>query len=218
MKKVTFFKKNGLSLALLGLFLLSWAGQTLTGWKVYNEELQEDNALPVSFFNYLQSGHFISATFENWESEFLQMFIFVVFSIFLFQWGSTESKALDDDDEVNEKPNQRTSPHRMVRRGGIFLWVYANSLSIVLFLFFLFSFSAHSWGSYRYHQKQEMLKQQQAEPFWEYIGSSDFWFESFQNWQSEFLSVFVIVYFTIFLRQKGSSQSKPVDALDTENE
>jgi len=218
MKKASFFKRNGLSISLLGLFLLFWVGQALTGWRVYNEELQEEKALPVSLSNYLTTGHFISATFENWESEFLQMFIFVVFSIFLFQWGSTESKSLEDDEDVNEKPNQRSSPHWMVRQGGIFVWIYANSLSIALFLFFLFSFSAHSWGSYRYHETQELLKQQEPEPFWDYMSSSDFWFESFQNWQSEFLAVFVIVYFTIFLRQKGSSQSKRVDALDTENE
>lgn len=218
MKKASFLKRNGLSISLFSLFLIFWAGQTLTGWHVYNEELQEEKAMSVSLSEYLTTGHFISSTFENWESEFLQMFIFVVFSIFLFQWGSTESKSLKEEEEVNKKPNQRTSPQWMVRQGGVLFWIYANSLSIALFLFFLFSFAAHSWGSYRYHEKQELLKHQQPKPFWDYMSSNDFWFESFQNWQSEFLAVFVIVYFTIFLRQQGSSQSKRVDALDTENE
>ncbi len=218
MKKASFLKKNGLSLALLIIFLLFWIGQAFTGWHVYNEELIEENASPVSFPAYLESGHFLSATFENWESEFLQMFVFVVFSIFLYQIGSPESKELDTEEVVDELPNPRKSPHWMVQKGGIFLWIYANSLSIILFLFFLCSFAAHSFGSYRYHEKQEMLKSQTPKPFWEYIASSNFWFESFQNWQSEFMAVFVIVYFTVFLRQQGSSQSKRVDALDSEYE
>lgn len=218
MKKQSFFKRNGLSIALLFLFLLFWIGQALTGWQVYNEELAETYSPPINLLCYLQSGHFVSSTFENWESEFLQMFIFVVFSIFLFQKGSTESKSLNDSEEVNQKPDSHKSPHYMIRQGGILAWIYTNSLSITLFLFFLCSFLAHAWGSYQYHSVQQILKQENPLPLITYLLSSDFWFESFQNWQSEFLAVFVIVYFTVFLRQRGSSQSKPVDAEDSENE
>ncbi len=218
MKKLSFLKKNGLSVSLLGLFLIFWAAQTLTGWKVYNNELLEENGNPIPFSDYLTSGHFVSATFENWESEFLQMFIFVVFSIFLYQQGSTESKSIEEDEEVDELPDERTSPHWMVRQGGLIKWVYANSLSITLFLFFLLSFLAHSWGSFRHHQTEQLLKNKAPELYSDYIQGSDFWFESFQNWQSEFLAVFVIVYFTVFLRQQGSSQSKKVDAKDEDSE
>ncbi len=217
MKNASFLKKNGLSLTLVALFLIFWIGQTLTGWQVYNDELMEDNAKAISFMSYLSSGHFISATFENWESEFLQMFIFVVFSIFLFQQGSPESKSLENDEDVNQKPNPKKSPHWMVRQGGFLMWCYANSLSIVLFLLFLLSFISHSYGSYKHHIIETELKHKSTESFGQYVSGSEFWFESFQNWQSEFLAVFVIVYFTVFLRQKGSPQSKKVDALDEDN-
>jgi hypothetical protein len=218
MKKASFLKKNGLSISLLVLFLVFWTGQTLTGWKVYNEELTEENGLPISLADYLTSGHFVSATFENWESEFLQMFIFVVFSIFLYQQGSAESKSMEEKEPVDEAPDEHKSPHWMVRQGGLMKWLYANSLSIALFLFFILSFLAHSWGSYRHHQTEKLLKNENPDFYSEYILSTDFWFESFQNWQSEFLAVFVIVYFSIFLRQQGSSQSKKVDSTDEENE
>lgn len=218
MKKASFLKKNGLSISLLVLFLVFWTGQTLTGWKVYNEELLEENGNPIPLADYLTSGHFVSATFENWESEFLQMFIFVVFSIFLYQQGSAESKPMEEKEPVDEAPDERKSPHKMVRQGGLPKWLYANSLSIALFLFFVLSFLAHSWGSFRHHQKEQLLKNENPDFYSDYILSTDFWFESFQNWQSEFLAVFVIVYFSIFLRQQGSSQSKKVDSTDDENE
>jgi glycerol uptake facilitator-like aquaporin len=215
MKKISFLKKNGLSIALLILFLAFWAGQALTGWQVYNEELSEDNGNPVPFLDYLASGHFVSATFENWESEFLQMFIFVVFSIFLYQHGSPESNPIGEKDK---QPDERNSPHWAVRQGGMIKWFYANSLSITLFAFFLLSFLAHSWGSFRHHQTEQLLKKENPEFYYDYIMSKDFWFESFQNWQSEFLAVFVIVYFTVFLRQHGSPQSKKVDSKDDDYE
>lgn len=129
MKKTSFLKKNGLSISLLVLFLGFWAGQALTGWQVYNDELMEDKGNPIPFFDYLTSGHFVSATFENWESEFLQMFIFVVFSIFLYQQGSPESNPMGEEDK---KPNERKSPHWAVRQGGFIKWIYVNSLSITL--------------------------------------------------------------------------------------
>ena len=218
MKKASFLKKNGLSVSLLIMFLVFWSAQAFTGWQVFNKELAEENANPVYFLNYLQTGHFISATFENWESEFLQMFVFVVFSIFLYQAGSPESNQIAGREASEKEPQPKKSPHKMVRKGGMYAWLFSNSLSLVLFLFFICSFGAHTYGSYRYHSQQEMLMHQEPEDFWEYISGSDFWFESFQNWQSEFLAVFVIVYFTVFLRQRGSSQSKRVDALHTEYE
>lgn len=215
MKKTSFLKKNGLSISLLVLFLGFWAGQALTGWQVYNDELMEDKGNPIPFFDYLTSGHFVSATFENWESEFLQMFIFVVFSIFLYQQGSPESNPMGEEDK---KPNEHKSPHWAVRQGGFIKWIYVNSLSITLFTFFLLSFAAHSWGSFRHHQTEQLLKNENPDLYLDYITSTDFWFESFQNWQSEFLAVFVIVYFTVFLRQQGSSQSKEVDSKNYEYE
>jgi len=171
---------------------------------------------PISFGLYLTSGRFIQATFENWESEFLQMAVFVILSIFLRQEGSSESKKVDEEEEVDREPKSSPDAPWPVRKGGIILKLYSHSLSIVLFLLFILSFLAHGYGSWLDYNEQQLLDQKPTVAFAEYLGYPKFWFESFQNWQSEFLSMAAIIWLTIYLRQKGSSQSKPVDAPNSE--
>jgi hypothetical protein len=215
MKK--FFRNNGLSLVFLFLFVVSLAGQVHFGIKEYNKQIMEEGGTPVQLGSYLKSGHFIQSTFENWESEFLQMALFVILTIFLQQKGSSESKDLDKEETVDRKPYKirRNSPWP-VRKGGLYLKIYENSLSIVFLLLFIFSFILHFYGSYKDENMQHMLKSLPQQTFKDYMAGSRGWFESFQNWQSEFLSVFAIVIFSVFLRQKGSPQSKPVDAPNSE--
>lgn len=213
----TFLRNNGLSLVFLILFALSLLGQTYFGIQEHNAELLETGGSPVVLAQYLVSGHFLQSTFENWESEFLQMALFVIFTIFLQQKGSSESKDFDKDEEVDREPSPtRKDAPWPVRAGGWILLVYRHSLTIVLTLLFLFSFAMHFYGSL----KDENGKlDRMGEPMVgvaQYITDSRFWFESFQNWQSEFLSIFAIIVLSIFLRQYGSSQSKPVDAPDRE--
>ncbi|MDB5247915.1 MAG: hypothetical protein JWQ40_2309 [Segetibacter sp.] len=215
--KKGFLYKNSLTLVFFLLFLLSLAGQFYTGWKEYNEELEKDKFSPVSISQYISSGHFISATFENWESEFLQMALFVILTRTLRQEGSSESKKLEGEEEVDKEPdpNKENAPWP-VHKGGIILAVYKNSLSIVLLLLYLLSFVMHIYGSLRDFNFGQVRAGKPAETFSEYIFGTRFWFESFQNWQSEFLSIFSIILLSIYFRQKGSSQSKPVDAADSE--
>lgn len=212
-----FLRNNGLSIAFFLLFLFALAGQAYTGYKENNKEREEEGMQHLSPGSYLTSGHFLQSTFENWESEFLQMALFVVLTISLKQKGSSESKSMDGEEEVDREPdpNKKDAPWP-VKKGGLILALYKNSLSIVLTLLFLISLVLHLYGSQ--HDENELLlhKGLPPEPMSEYIMSSRFWFESFQNWQSEFLSVFAIVVLSIFLRQKGSPQSKPVDAPDSE--
>lgn len=204
---------------LTALFLFSIIGQVFTGWHVYNEERQEDGAAAVSLTAYLRSGHFIQATFENWESEFLQMALFVLLTVSLRQKGSAESKSCDEKEEVDRTPDpDRKDAPWPVRKGGWVLRIYQNSLSIALLLLFVLSFALHLYGSLKDENEQLQLKGLPPENAGHYIFQGRFWFESFQNWQSEFLSVMAIVVFSVFLRQKGSSQSKPVDAPHYENE
>ena len=211
------FKNNSLSLVFLLLFFFAMIGQTVTGLKQYNEEVKEHGGREISIGQYLSSGHFIEATFENWESEFLQMGLFIVLSVFLYQKGSSESKDPDGDNETDEEPDPKKKDAPWpVRKGGAILWLYKNSLSIAFFLLFLFSFIGHFFGSMKNYNLQQSLQHKAIENASEYITNSKFWFESFQNWQSEFLSVFSIVILTIYLRQKGSAQSKPVDASNSE--
>ncbi|HEX2684316.1 MAG TPA: DUF6766 family protein [Ferruginibacter sp.] len=209
----SFFRNNGLSITFFILFLVSIAGQTFTGYRQYNKELKEKHVAVIPFARYLSSGHFIQATFENWESEFLQMGMFVFLSIFLFQKGSSESKKFDGTDEVDKEPSPRKKNAPWpVKKGGVILKIYKHSLTIALVLLWLISFILHFYGSLKDENTQNRLKGEPAVSTKDYIGSSRFWFESFQNWQSEFLSVFSLVLLSVYLRQKGSSQSKPVDA------
>ena len=201
---------------LFGLFFFSLVGQFLTGHKEYNNDQREHNQPTVGYVEYLGEGHFIEATFENWESEFLQMGMYVVLTIFLFQKGSSESKTPDTTDHVDiipEKSLMDKDAPAPVKRGGLALKLYQNSLSIALFSLFAASFVLHAVGGARvYNEEQAVHGETEMVSTVEYISTSRFWFESFQNWQSEFLSMGAMVVLSIFLRQKGSPESKPVDS------
>ncbi len=214
------FRENGLSIVMFVLFLVFWVGQSLTGWHSHNEEQREHGQPTVKYGAYLRSGEFIEATFENWESEFLQMGAFVLLAAFLKQKGSSESKKVSGENEVDKDPRKERCPDSPgpVHRGGLALKLYSHSLSIALFALFLFSFALHAVGGLKLFNEEQLQHGQPAVTFWQYVSGSRFWFESFQNWQSEFLSVGVLVVLSIFLRQKGSPESKPVHAPHRETE
>jgi len=191
------------------------AFQTFTGWNEYNAELAEHKQA-ISLSGYLTTGHFLQSTFENWESEFLQMALFVILTIFLRQKGSSESKGFDGPEDVDKEPRKKKDAPWAVQKGGLILQLYKHSLSIVLFLLFVVSFFLHWYGSLKYYNTEQILKGLPTTHAIPYLTKSRFWFESFQNWQSEFLSIVAIVVLSIFLRQKGSPQSKPVDAPDSQ--
>lgn len=214
--KRSFFYRNGLSLLFIALFFITLVAQALTGWKQHNQELQDEQAQEIPLGSYLQSGHFISATFENFESEFLQMALYVLLTISLRQIGSAESKQLDGPEEVDREPVAGKDAPWAVRKGGWILAVYQNSLSLCFGFLFLVSWILHFYGSWQNNNMEQVLKGLPEESIGTYLGQPEFWFETFQNWQSEFLSVASIVILTIFLRQKGSPESKPVDAPDLE--
>ena len=214
--KKTWLYRNGLSVFFISIFLITLAAQAFTGWKEHNDELNDEGGAPISISTYLASGHFISATFENFESEFLQMALYVALTISLRQIGSAESKKLDEPEEVDREPKASPEAPWAVRKGGWILKIYSHSLSIVFGLLFLISWPLHFYGSWQDNNITLKLKGKLLIGMTEYLGEPNFWFETFQNWQSEFLSVASIVILTIFLRQKGSPESKPVDAPDLE--
>ncbi len=208
-----FLRNNGLCICFLALFLAALIGQIVFGFEEHNKELIEEGSTAINLSAYLISGHFIQSTFENWESEFLQMALFVLFTIFLMQKGSSESKDLDKEEEVDREPSPtRKDVPWPVKKGGWILVLYKHSLTLALLLLFGISFILHFYGSLKDENEQLTLKGLPLETASDYIGDSRFWFESFQNWQSEFLSVFAIILLSVYLRQIGSSQSKPVDA------
>ena len=206
---------HGLSIVLFALFAVTMAGQTWSGWYAYNDDRQEHGESQVSLVEYLGTGHFGEATFENWESEFLQMAFYVLLTVFLFQIGSSESKRPDVLEMVDLDPRESQNKDQApwpVRRGGLVLTLYENSLSIAFALLFVVSFALHAVSGAREFNEDRAAHGEPPASVFEYASSSQFWFESFQNWQSEFLSLAAMVTFSIFLRQRGSPESKPVDA------
>lgn len=208
-----FIKENGLSIVFLLLFIITIVGQAITGYHEYLADLQDEGAERIQFSDYLKSGHFFQATFENWESEFLQMALFIWFTVFLRQKGSSESKQLEGEDKTDKQPDpKRKGAPWPVKKGGIILKLYESSMTITFLILFLLSWALHFYGSLRDENIFRKLKGEPLVDAMHHLTDSRLWFESFQNWQSEFLSVFAIVVLSIFLRQKGSSQSKQVDA------
>lgn len=213
------FKNNGLSIVLFALFFFSFVGQYLTGHKEFNDNQKEHNQPTAGYIEYLSEGHFIEATFENWESEFLQMGMYVVLTVFLFQKGSSESKTPGTTERVDVIPERSLlsdDAPAPVKRGGLALKLYQNSLSIVLFLLFFISFVLHAIGGAKEYSAEQIVHGQPTVTTFEFMQTSRFWFESFQNWQSEFLSIAAMVLLSVFLRQKGSPESKPVDSPHSE--
>ena len=206
-------RNHGLSIALFVLFFFSLLGQSIAGVQEYNDDQRQHGQPPAGYFEYLGTGHFIEAVFENWESEFLQMALYVVLTAVLRQKGSAESKKLEGEESVDEDPRQaqdRQDAPWPVRRGGVVLTLYEHSLSITLFLLFVLSFMLHAAAGAREFSQDQVAHGESAVSLLAYLGTSRMWFESLQNWQSEFLSIAVLAILSIFLRERGSPESKPV--------
>jgi hypothetical protein len=205
-----FLRDNGLSLAVFALFLVTFAGgQVVTGWRAYNEDREQFAQPRVALGEYLLSAHFAEATAENWESEFLQMGVYVLLTALLFQRGSAES---DDPDAPPPREEVTAESPWPVRRGGVWGALYSHSLSLAFLLLFCLSFGWHAWGSYGLENEERRRHGQPATTFAAHLGGARFWFESFQNWQSEFLAIGSMVVLSIWLREKNSPESKPVAA------
>jgi len=210
-----FWRENGLSVVLFGLFLLFLVGQAVTGWLDEVNDLTAHGRAPIDLLQYLGSGSFVEATMENWESEFLQMAAYVIFTVFLYQKGSSESKDPNAVEAVDRDPRlsrQRRDVPGPVRAGGWRLWVYERSLGFALLAMFLIAFTLHGVGGAAHYNEEQLLHGEAPVSVVGYMTSVRFWFESFQNWQSEFLAIGSMVVLSIFLRQRGSPESKPVDS------
>jgi hypothetical protein len=209
-----FIRHNALTLVLFGAFALILFGQSVAGHRVYNEEQLSHQEPEIGYVQYLSTAHFGEAVFENWESEFLQMGAYVVLTIWLRQRGSAESKKFDDDASDEDSDAHRNDPDAPwpIRHGGWVAALYRNSLSITFFALFGASIVAHAiTGAHEYSADQKTHGEIPVTTM-EYVTRSQFWFESLQNWQSEFLAMGAIVALSIVLRQQGSPESKPVHA------
>ena len=209
----SWFRDRGLLLANIALFVVFFGGMVATGASAYSADQLEHGGKAVSLFGYLGTSDFVEATFENWESEFLQMGMYVVLTAYLFQRGSSESKpvgkpAPQDQDPRDAKITEDTP--WPVRRGGWVLVLYENSLAGLFLVLFAASIALHAFGGAAAYSAEQMDHGGAGVSTWGYLATAQFWFESFQNWQSEFLAVAVIVGASVYLRQIRSAESKPV--------
>jgi len=212
---VAWLRNRALTLVLVGCFALFLAGQLATGRAEYNETRTQHGQAAVTFARYLGTGHPWEAVFENWESEFLQMAVFVLLTTVLVQQGSPESRRPGVKELVDVDPRDFTHDPEApwpVRRGGWVLRVYEHSLGLAFIGLFLLSWCGHALGGFAEFAEDAQLHGNAHPALGDYVVSSRFWFESFQNWQSEFLAIASMVWLAVYLRQRYSPESKPVHA------
>ena len=209
-----FLRFNSLSLFFLAIFLATIVAHSIVGLHDYNEEQSAHDSDEIGWWRYVRSSAFGVAVVENWQSEWLQFFLFILATVWLLQQGSPESKELDQAGlESDEKQKvgshaERKSP-RWAKPGGLVTRLYENSLVLVFGAIFVaswFAQSATGWTEYNEEQRQH------GEPtvsWGTYVTRPDFWERTLQNWQSEFLAVGTMAVFAIYLRQRGSPESKP---------
>lgn len=207
-------RDNGLTIVLMLLFAASIVGQLLAGWHVALTDAARHDQTGIGLLDYARSPAFVATVFENWESEFLQMSAYVMLTAVLFQRGSAESKDPDEaprDDDLEAKGQAADAP-KILRKGRFWRALYSRSLGLALAALFIISFVIHWIASARAAGEEALEHGEPAQPVLAYLFDAELWFESFQNWQSEFLSTAVLVVLSIVLRQRESPESKPVAA------
>ena len=213
----TFLRENALSLIFGALFVGTLTAQALVGHALFNGELAAAGQAPVSLWRYVSSSEFAVNVMENWQSEFLQFLLFILATVWWVQRGSTESKPADrrgresDADQFVGRHARTTSP-RWARARGWRLRLYSHSLGIVMGTIFALSWLGQSLAGAVAYSREQVREGGQAVTWLEYVTMPDFWDRTLQNWQSEFLAVLAMVIFTIYLRERGSPESKPVGA------
>ena len=210
-----FLRNNGLTIALLAAFLVSMVGMSIAGFYHENQQLTRHGLPSISISQYLTDENFLSALFENWESEWLQMVTYVVFTAYLFQKGSAEFRDPDESSDQKETDDNPRYPD-WLKRSHLMRWLYKYSLGLTLMLLFIVSFLGHLKASQSASNAEAVVHGEDVQSVLEYLGGAQFWFEFFQNWQSEFFSTAMLVVLSIFLRFKGSPESKSLSASNEE--
>jgi uncharacterized membrane protein YhaH (DUF805 family) len=210
-------RNNSLSLFFLLLFLITVFAQSLAGQRAYNQEQLEHDSPTISYARYLVSSDFGQAVMENWQSEFLQFTFFIMATVWLIQRGSNESKkpediGLESDEKQLMGPHAQQNSPAWAKVGGVRRWAFSNSLLLVMTAIFFASWFAQSATGWTKYNQEQRDHDESAVSWSGYVTRADFWEDTLQNWQSEFLAVGTMAVFTIYLRQRGSPESKPVGA------
>ena len=210
-----FLRDNSLSLAFGGLFLATLLGQAISGTADYNAQQITSGLEPVSFWAYVTSSSFGVDVMENWQSEYLQFFLYILGTVWLVQRGSSESKKPGEEGPESDKAQKigrfadDDSP-AWAKVGGWRTAVFSRSLGMLMGGLFLLTWLASSIAGWAAFNGQQLSDRQDPVSWLGYLGEADFWNRSFQNWQSEFLAVGSMAIFAVYLRQRGSSESKKV--------
>lgn len=213
MKKV--IRHHGLSLFFGLIFLLALFGQSIAGLAEFNADQTSHGMAAVGYGEFVTSSAFVVDVAENWQSEFLQFFLFILATVWLVQTGSPESKKLGDegtgsDEEQLVGEHAHADSPRWAKVRGIRQVLYSNSLLVVMGAIFVFSWAVQAVAGTTVYNDEQREHGEATVTLLGYLASPDFWNRTLQNWQSEFLAVGCMVAFSIFLRQRGSSESKPV--------
>jgi hypothetical protein len=212
-----FLRDNGLVLFFGAIFLLALVGEAVAGFSAFNDDQIADSAAPVSWTTYVTSSDFGADVAENWQSEYLQFALYILATVHLVQRGSPESKLLGEEGTESDE-DQRVGAHARsdspaaARTSGPRLWWYSNSLGLTMGLIFLGSWTAQAVAGHAAYNAEQLRAFQDPLGFGEYLGAPDFWNRTLQNWQSEFLAILSMALLSIYLRQRGSPESKPVGA------
>ena len=210
-----FLKENGLTLFFGTILVLALAGQSIAGMAEFNDNQVAEGQEAVTYLQYVTSSDFAVDIAENWQSEFLQFFLYILATVWLLQRGSSESKELDKSGRESDQ-NQQVGAYagadspRWAHATGLRLSIYSNSLGIVMGTIFCLSWFAQSVAGRAAYNAQQLSQREDPVSWTGYIVSPDFWSRTLQNWQSEFLAVAAMAAFSIYLRQRGSPESKPV--------
>jgi hypothetical protein len=210
-----FLRNNALSLAFGALFLITLVGQAISGVADFNAQQVADGLPQVGFLDYVTSSSFMVDVMENWQSEYLQFLLYIFATVWLVQKGSSESKDPGDEGPESDR-EQRVGPHAnadspvWARVGGWRTALFSRSLGILMGTLFLLTWVASAVAGWAAFNSQQLGQRQDPVTFLGYLGEADFWNRSFQNWQSEMLAVGSMAIFAVYLRQRGSPESKPV--------
>jgi hypothetical protein len=208
-------REHALSIFFAAIFFLALFGQSLAGLAVFNDEQQSHGASTLSYFDFVTSSDFIVDVAENWQSEYLQFFLFILATIWLVQKGSPESKKPGDEGIDTDEAQlvgrfaKKNSP-TWAKAEGWRRTLYSNSLLIVMGTIFLLSWWVQSLAGVIVYNGEQLQHGEQTVTWLAYLANADFWNRTLQNWQSEFLAVGSMVALSIYLRQRGSAESKPV--------
>jgi hypothetical protein len=213
--RAALLRDNGLGVVFGGLFLAALAGQAFTGNADYNAQQLSHGGQTIGLGAYLTSSAFAVDVSENWQSEYLQFLLYIVGTVWLVQRGSPESKPLDkigleSDREQKVGRYAETGSPRAAQAGGWVTRVYSHSLALTMGLLFAMSWGAQGIAGWAEYNRQQLTQFQDTVPWLGYLGSPDFWNRSLQNWQSEFLAVGSMAVLSVYLRERGSPESKPV--------